>query len=142
MAAKVFQSYDLLRHIYSFGDPDHRTAMRDIAVQLQREPYDFGHEYAAHKSQLSPQEQDMYSLVLYLERLPHDRLLNLLTRYKRCYCCKRHNTQKPMFHHGQLITFTGVVNETNAPICRCGCRHYSRAIIMSLFTSTNGNTLL
>jgi len=139
MASKVFQSYDLLRYIYSFGDPDHRAAMRDIAVQLQREPYDFIHEYLAHKARLSPQDQDMYSIVQYLETLPHDRLLKLLTRYKRCYCCKRHNTQKPMFHHGQLITFTGVVNETNAPICRCGCRHYSRAIIMSLFTSTNGN---
>ena len=141
MAAKVFQSSDLLRHIYSFGDPDHRMAMRDIAVELQSKPYDFADEFFAHQARLWPHEQDM-CIVQYFETLPHDRLLKLLTRYKRCYCCKRHNTQKPMFHHGQLVTFTGVVNETNAPTCRCCCRHYSRLIMISLFTSTDGNALL
>ena len=137
MAAKtVFNSCDLLRHIYSFGDPGHREVMRDLAIELQVKPYDFVYEFLSHKMIMTQEEQDSYSMVGYLEGVSHARLLKILTRYKRCFCCRRHNIQKPMFHEGQLVTFTGVVHEVNQEgDCKCICRHYSRAIMMALFNS-------
>ena len=136
MAAKiVFNSCDLLRYIYSFGDPEHRKAMHKLVGQIQYTPYDFKYEFADHKSRMRPEDRDAYSIYMYLDQVPRERLLKLLSEYKRCYCCKRHNTQKPMFHHGQLMTFRGVVTDVRpGPKCRCVCRHYSRIIILTLFT--------
>jgi hypothetical protein len=134
MAAKtVFNSCDLLRHIYSFGDPSHRESMRLIAMELQTEPYDFMVEYTAYKAQLKPEYQYTCSLLQYLDGIPQDRLLKLLTGYRRCYCCTRHNIRKPTIHQGQLVTFTGVVHETHTSNCDCSCRHFARAVITSLF---------
>ena len=75
MAAKtVFNSSDLVRYIYSFGDPDHRKVMSAIACGIERAPYDFKYEYAAHKLQMRPEDRDAYSMFLYLEGVPRDRL--------------------------------------------------------------------
>ena len=136
MAAKiVFNSSDLLRYIYSFGDPDHRKAMHKIVAQIETTPYDFKYEFAEYKSHMSPEDRDAYGIHTYLEQIPRERLLKLLKGYKRCYCCKRHNMHKPMFHQGQLVTFKGVVNDVRpGPKCRCVCRHYSRVIMFTLFT--------
>ena len=134
MAAKtVFNSCDLLRHIYSFGDPTHRESMRLIAMELHSEPYDFTDEFSAYKRQLRPEYQAGCSLLQYLDGIPQDRLLKLLPGYMRCYCCKRHNLGKPTIYQGQVVTFTGVVHETHTPNCECACRHFSRKIITSLF---------
>ena len=133
MAKTVFNSCDLLRHIYSFGDPGHRESMRQIAIELRSGPYDFTAEYTAYKRQLKPEHQYTCSLLQYLDGIPQDRLLTLLPGYMRCYCCKRHNLRKPTIYQGQVVTFTGVVNETHTSNCECTCRHFSRKIIESLF---------
>ena len=137
MAMTVFQNSDLLRLIYSFGDPDHRRRMKRIAVQLQHKPYNFTEEFIARRTREDPEEQTFFTILDFMREVPRPILLYALKTYKRCYCCKRHNLRKPMFHEGQLSTFTGVVCESNPEDnpsgCPCICRTHSRAIMNTLF---------
>ena len=135
LAKTVFETEDLVRLIYSFGDPDHRVLTQYIAQEIRQDVHEITYERLYWIESMTPEQQDGdISLRRFLEEVPMD-LLKLLNGYKRCYCCQRHNHNKPIIHEGQIRTFKGVVTERNVypDECGCPCRHYSRYFMRHLF---------
>ena len=131
----VFETTDIVRLIYSFGDPVHRRLTEEItqALNIQnigfnitnviREVYE---EFCVH--------HDQFGFYLFVGRLPQETALDLLKKYTRCYCCERHSKHKPFYINGkcvipsyQVVTETIVNNE-----CLCCCRQHSRQIVRNL----------
>ena len=121
-AKAVFENLDLVRHIYSFGDPDHRVKTRLLAEELRVDPEMMKREMKKRWI------RDGCNPFKYLQEIPRDALLKRLNLYNRCYCCQRHNTQKPMLMEGHMFTFDDVVHESHPSRCQCSCRHFSRVI--------------
>jgi hypothetical protein len=131
----VFESSDLVRLIYSFGDPTHRRLTEEIAQSLNihgmrynistllTEVYD---EFCVHHEYLG-----FYAFV---GLLTPETALDLLNKFTRCYCCERHSKRKPFYANGKCtIPSYQVVTETNAGnTCSCRCRQYSRFIAQNL----------
>jgi hypothetical protein len=135
LAKTVFETEDLVRLIYSFGDPEHRVLTQYIAQEIRQDVHDLTYERLFWIENMNPEQQDGdISLRRFLEEVPMD-FLKLIKGYKRCYCCQRHNQNKPIIHEGQIRTFKGVVTERNVfpPVCSCPCRHYSRYFMKHLF---------
>jgi hypothetical protein len=134
-AKTVFDTQDLVRLIYSFGYPEHRVLTQYIAQEIREDVHEITYERLYWIESMTPDRREGdISLTRFLEEVPMD-LLKLLNGYKRCYCCQRHNKNKPIIHEGQIHTFKGVVTERNAYPCDCGCpcRHYSRYFMKHLF---------
>lgn len=130
----VFDSADLVRLIYSFGDPEHRRLTKIISNKIQTDTREFTDNFIIRRSKVSEKDRMMFTFYDYMEELPKSILVDRLKIYKRCYCCQRHNHRKPIIHEGQLVVFKGVVTESNpAEMCMCECRHHSRFIINHLF---------
>ena len=143
-ARVVFDSADLVRLIYSFGDPEHRRLTKIISNKIQPDTSEFTDHFIIRKMQENEEDRMMFNIYDYMEELPKSMLVDRLKIYKRCYCCQRHNHRKPIIHEGQLVVFKGVVTESNPPEsnppesnpperCTCECRHYSRFIMNHLF---------
>jgi len=94
MARKVFQSDDLLRIIYGFGDPEHRQTMKVIHTQL------------LHPLSKLP-AQYPYSGFETHDQCMKDLLTNFF-QLRRCMCCTRHAHNKPNLYltlrHGLSLT--------------------------------------
>ena len=129
MAGQVFQTLDLIRHIYSFGDPVHRQQMRIICEGLRHEdPSKFGKElltrvpyyYFQRSNKDETSEEILKELVWFF-------ILN------RCRCCSRHSHHKPtiipdppyglMFLEGEE---TSVPEDKFVGDCNCRCRRMMR----------------
>ena len=130
MAAKtVFNSCDLLRHIYSFGDPDHRRMTQQLDYELRSIPGKFMDDFCIRKMQ----ENDLYTIQDFVEEMDYVRVRRYLTGFKRCYCCERHNRNKPILHEHRWMICEGTVTERmEEDICFCDCRHASRRIMSTL----------
>jgi hypothetical protein len=130
----VFDSADLVRLIYSFGDPEHRKLTQQIGREIYPDTQTITDAYMDWKKHFDEEEQKMCCIHQYLEEVPRRILVKRLKEYKRCYCCQNHNRNKPTIHEGQLKVFTGVVTENHVTLCMCPCRHYSRLVIVHLFS--------
>lgn len=125
-AKAVFDIPDLVRHIYSFGDPDHRVKTRLLAEELRVDPEDM-------KRVLKRWLNEGHTLWRYLHETPRSILIKRLNRYNRCYCCTRHNIHKPRLIQGHLFAFDGIVHESHPSRCQCSCRHFSRVLADFLY---------
>jgi len=158
-ARVVFESADLVRLIYSFGDPEHRRLTQIISKKIQPDTNELTEHFMVRRSKVAEEDRMMFTFFDYMHELPKSMLVDRLKIYKRCYCCQRHNHRKPTIHEGQLVLFKGVVTESNPPErnppesnppesnppernppernpperCTCVCRHYSRFIMTHLF---------
>ena len=90
-AKKVFDTPDLLRHIYSFGDPGHRKFTDLLSVDLPCYPELLVERY--RETSLSGVVS--YCMNDYLFEFSTIKLKRLLKTYKRCFCCMRHSNDKP-----------------------------------------------
>jgi hypothetical protein len=123
MAKQVFESLDLVRHIYSFG-PEHRVHIRQVNsefkdILLSSVPDRYPYQKA--------DEQRYYGATTRV-------LLKEFYRFKRCHCCSRHAHNKPTIE----LTPTHLIirhPRVSVPeckdlysyyICRCNCRHSCR----------------
>ena len=134
MAAKtVFNSIDLVRHIYSFGDPAHRLMTRELCKEIRPNPDQFLDDFFLRRSQEPDEFHYRYTIQDFVEEIGRVRICRYLTAFKRCYCCQRHNRNKPILHEGRLMVCEGTVTERmEEEICFCDCRHASRRIIPAL----------
>ena len=131
MAAKVFNNLDLVRLIYSFGDPYHRVMTRQLCKELQPNPDEFLDDFFLRRVQ-EPHEY-RYTIQDFVEEIDKKRICRYLRNFKRCYCCERHNRDKPILHEGRVMVCEGTVTERiEEEICFCICRHTSRRIIQTL----------
>jgi len=127
MARKVFKNDDLLRLIYGFGDPDHRTMMthirRDInGPILSKLPESY--------PSLKPGLTDFF-------------------RWNRCKCCTRHCHNRPKLwvesrHHVPWLFLDKrkvlLPECKNFGDCDCNCRREMRRICRIISFMTHMNT--
>lgn len=111
---KVFESEDLVRHIYSFGSDDHRVKMKKIGKELKK-------GFSKVLSQYKPGPGDH----LKLQGLTMLETLESFFLYKRCYCCSAHSYKDDIHIEEGKLVFTQVKFIDNR-VCRCMCRHNSR----------------
>jgi len=121
MAKNVFQSDDLLRMVYGFGDVGHRKQMNEIRKELLNEDYVIGQMTAdfAGSDWASPKQSDFIHFLI--ECYTQEERNAMKRCLLRCHCCSRHahykkRTYKPW----------DPVPESKTKECLCDCRHYTR----------------
>lgn len=129
MSRRVFESPDLLRLIYSFGDPNHRKFTKNLQIDLQAYPEVFNEKYQETKLN----HMCSYTMDEYLNEYSTDKIEWYLTTYKRCFCCARHNTNKPIISNRRFVNTKQCVFENQETACECECRALSRIFTRHLF---------
>jgi hypothetical protein len=142
MTAKVvFDTPDLIRLIYSFGEPSHRAFTYFLRFDLRPYPELFTERY----QEFAFDDVVSYSMREYLTQISCRKIRWYLNMYKRCFCCARHSINKPMFHQGKIINPPQSVFESVAESdsdsgdsvdptfdCTCSCRHLTRHFVRHL----------
>ena len=129
MARKVFESPDLLRQIYSFGYPEHRTFTKHLQTEIQSKAQEFVEHFQ--------RTRDGSDIVSYVLGQSIDTIENELITYKRCFCCARHNNDKPILTCcAYILTRSSYFMRTGPSVfentiteCHCPCRSLSRTFI-------------
>ena len=131
MAKQVFESPDLLRLIYSFGDPEHRKFTRNLQSEIQSTSEEFDHAVQAYIK-----ENKYCSVKEYLLQYSPEMIKKELSSYKRCFCCTRHSKNIPILSNNTIIIREQSVFENNDTTCQCHCpcpcRSLSRVFIRHL----------
>jgi hypothetical protein len=125
MAKQVFDSPDLVRHIYSYG-PEHREKIAMV-----------------HESLKNPTAKD---LLLHNVFIGYHVTMDYVVQYYkdiRCRCCSRHSHRKthPVVCNQVLCfapSYRGRVDEDkNLFDCDCYCRQRSRVYVKEILTYGN-----
>ena len=119
MAKKVFNNLDLVRHIYSFGDPSHRDFTFHLKWDLKPWPDLFIQRYM-DRQQISGYYG--YSIQEYLYEYSTNQILKMLRTYRRCFCCQRHNTEKLILDNKYPFIPSPMVFESRPSNCSCSCK--------------------
>ena len=122
MAKQVFESLDLVRHIYSY-DAEHREKMAKV-----------------HESLMYPTAKDLRIHNVFIGY--HLSIEDAVQYYRdiRCRCCSRHSHRKsyPVITNRILCfapAYTGRVPEDKySRDCECLCRHQSRLFVKKILT--------
>lgn len=127
MAKQVFESPDILRMIYSFGDPDHRTFTRNLQSEIQSKGREFDDML---------QKDTRYLPIDYI--LIHEystpTIESYLRSFNRCFCCGRHNHRKPSWKNNKVVmTYDSVFENEETGDCHCPCRSLSRIFINHIY---------
>lgn len=126
MAQRVFASVDLVRLIYSFGDPSHRNFTHDLKWDLRPWPEVFISRYTERRLMDGCHS---YSIQDYLDEFSTEKIHQTFRTFGRCYCCPRHNIDKPRMYNGCVFIPSPSVFETYPEECLCACRSLSRRCI-------------
>ena len=118
MAKCVFESDDLLRTIYGFGDVGHRERMNRIVIETGIEDIIRDYIYSDYCERTSS------AFVFFLKDcFDQEERDDMMVRLKRCHCCSRHS------HYKDISRKPAVPVPESALIvdqCFCNCRHYTR----------------
>jgi hypothetical protein len=133
MAARVFASLDLVRLIYSFGDPKHREFTKNLKWDLKPWPEVFIFRFTERRLISG---FTSYSIQEYMNEYTTNKIHHMLSTYKRCYCCSRHNIDKPMLIQGvfcipEPCVFESYPKDSDLD-CTCTCRLLSRRCVNAL----------
>ena len=118
---------DIIRYIYSFGYPQHRTYMnqisKDINIKL-KEIKGWPKNRVNHES-----------LCEYVYRTHNEtEIIELYRNYKSCHCCTRHSFYKPkLFSKEENHKVYPNIHYSHNYECRCNCRHITRQIYNSFW---------
>jgi hypothetical protein len=126
MAKQVFETPDILRLIYSFGDPSHREFTRTLERHLECKAWDYA-DFITNLIYKSPCSIDC---VLY--ETPTSELEGYLYNFKRCFCCARHANKKPIWSNKKILITGPCVFQNKYTECDCPCRSLSRDFIRHL----------
>ena len=129
MANQVFKNVDLLRLIHSFGDPSHRDFTFHLKWDLNPWPDLFLQRYMDRQLKSGCYG---YSIQEYLYEYSISQIKRLLSQYRRCYCCQRHNTEKLIIYDKYWFTPPPMVYESRPSNCGCSCRKLSRIFMHHL----------
>ena len=131
MAKQVFESEDLVRRIYSFGDPFHRTFTENLKWDLRQWPSVFMEKYMERRTSM-----DVFSYTIdeYLNEYSSKSIHRLLRTCRRCYCCARHNVRKyELVDRAYLHMADACVFENGNSECDCTCRILNRIASIHMF---------
>jgi hypothetical protein len=122
MAKQVFESLDLVRHIFSYG-PEHREKLARVHERLKY-----------------PTEKDLRIHNVFMGYEVNRACVVQYFMDVRCRCCSRHSHRKsyPVITN-RILCFApayagNVPEEKNLYDCDCLCRHYTRTFIKSILT--------
>lgn len=59
-------------------------------------------------------------------------MIGYLRTFKRCFCCSRHSTNKPIYCDKNVFSPKKCVFQNYETECQCPCRSLSRLFIRSL----------
>jgi hypothetical protein len=121
-AKRVFDSSDLVRHIYSFGDPSHRTFTHRLGFDVRAYPELFQEKY----TERCLQSVSSYTIHDYLFEYSGRKIQWYMKNYKRCFCCARHSQDKPTWIQDKIVYPPQSVFENHESECDCCCRSLSR----------------
>jgi len=137
MANKVFQSDDLTRIIYGYGDPKHREQMRRIRQEI--------------KGLILSKVPKTYPYPCKMTRPWMEVRLERFFRLKRCQCCTRHSHNKPNLQLETRYKIPYLIVDRRVALvpecknldnCDCDCRREIRALCRDiLFHSQRVNLL-
>ena len=119
MAKQVFESLDLVRHIYGFG-PEHRDRMAAVCESI-----------------VLPSARDLGIDTLILPPQVTETDVLQYFRAIRCRCCTRHSQRKTyaVISNRQLYISPNYTQYTHLPDpCDCYCRQQSRMFVRRLLT--------
>jgi hypothetical protein len=120
MAKQVFDNYDLVRQIYSFGDVEHRKKMSRIRFSNHIHEM----ENCFH-STCFPLTMSTYALIEYMKKEFCEEDHRFYAKaFLRCRCCSRHS------HYKDIPKPEDPVPESRPNFeayCNCSCRHWYRA---------------
>ena len=108
-AKQVFESPDLVRMIYSFGDPSHRTFTSQLKFRLK--PLSDNFEYNYYERALL--EGEYYTVEDYLSNYLIREIEYYLKEYERCFCCARHSRDRPRWIHRSSVYVPQYVFESH-----------------------------
>jgi hypothetical protein len=128
MANRVFSTLDLVRLIYSFGEPTHRKFTCELSMDLKPCPEECISRFLDRRITSGR----CYTLQSFMNEYSTEHLEKMLFTYKRCYCCARHNHNKPMLIRGIETVPVQSVFESHPEECECSCRQLSRKCIKAL----------
>lgn len=126
MAKQVFESPDMVRMIYSFGEPGHREFTRTLEKELQCDAWGFDDTI------MRIINESNVSILDILRKLSTESLETILYNFNRCFCCARHSNKKPMLSNKKFVITGPCVFENKKIECQCPCRSLSRAIMREL----------
>ena len=129
MEKQVFNNIDLVRIIYSFGDPSHRDFTFNLKWDLKPWPDLFLERYMDRRLEIGHYN---YSVDEYVYEYSNHQIMRLLRQYRRCYCCQRHNTDKLIIYNKYKFIPPPMVFESRPSNCRCKCRKLSRIFMRHL----------
>ncbi len=141
MALKVFQTDDLLRHIYGFGDVTHRE-------QMEMNLHEMKHHLLSKVPKQYPYSPEDDHV------MGDENMRESLTRFfqlRRCMCCTRHAHNKPHIYLVKRDPDPWIVidkKSIDAPECKnlhdcdCDCRHEMRKLARNIIYRTTLNTII
>jgi len=134
MAKQVFENTDLVRRIYSFGDPSHRRFTETLTWDLRSWPEVLYERYQDRRMSMGYLN---YNFTDYLDEVSSPKIQRLMKSFLRCYCCARHNHLKnyvygnpPMIVWREQAVFEHDPEDTN---CECKCRSLGRICTKHLY---------
>ena len=125
MAKQVFDSPDLLRLIYSFGDPNHRKFTRNLKRELKSQATEFYYYFQTNRDKYN-------NIYICLSKHSKREIKEYLKTFKRCFCCTRHSNQMPILSNTMVMMTGPSVFENHTKRCICPCRSLSRDFIEHL----------
>jgi len=126
--------YDVTRHIYSFGYPEHRQYMKQLCEKIERgKVLDYNINIITN--------QHRYGRISFEELLKEvdpDILEKLFNQCVRCNCCTKHCNKRPKYLFGEELNRA----ENYDVNCPCKCRQFSRSIKKCYEYADNGYATL
>jgi hypothetical protein len=128
MAKQVFDSPDLIRLIYSFGTPEHRTFTQTLKGELESQAINFDEHFQKNR--------DIYpDITTCLDTHSKQSMVKYVRSFSRCFCCSRHTKYKPNLSKDILIATgpSSSVFDNYTTGCDCPCRSLARNFISNMF---------
>ena len=117
---RILANVDLRRHIFSFGDPEHRDRMKDVS-------YDLAVHVDLVEDRLCHDRGERPAMEYFREEYTAQELIAWSRYLNRCKCCTRHSHCKPYLEWIEGIQHVRIPEHSNqARGCPCPCRNLSR----------------
>ena len=130
---KVLGNEDIMRHIYSFGYPEHRFYMKCIQFHMKDKKYNITNNMHYILDDWSFYvDSQIYGAIydLFLHKLLNKKnQKKLIKQLGTCYCCNRHCQNRPRVVFDEIIYHDDGKKYQKDEECQCMCRQMSRDLL-------------
>ena len=123
----ILANDDLRRHIFSFGEPDHRERMKQLS-------YDLVVHVDAIDDGIRTDRGERTAIEYFRDEYTAEELVTCSRYLNRCKCCTRHSQCKPYLEWVDGVQHVRIPEQIRTPRnllhnlnhCDCPCRNLSR----------------